>query len=988
MKLPFSFALATLLSAAALAQTSPEQAGPLSPADSAATFKTFDDLQFEQVLAEPEVRQPVFLSFDERGRLWVMEYLQYPAPAGITLLSKDQFWRAVYDKVPPPPPNHFPGEDKISIHEDTDGDGTYDKRTTFVEGLNIATAFAHGRGGLWVLNPPYLLFYPDKNRDDAPDGPPQVHLSGFGLEDTHSVVNSLRWGPDGWLYAAQGSTVSGEVIRPGLDKDPVRTMGQLIWRYHPERKLYEIFAEGGGNAFGVEMDDKARIFSGHNGGDTRGFHYVQGGYLQKGFEKHGPLSNPYAFGYFKQMAHNQVERFTHNFIIYSGGSLPEKYHERLFGVEPLQGRVVMSEVLREGSSFKTKDIAHAVTTSDRYFKPVDIKVGPDGAIYVADWYDRQVAHTRNYEGLIDKSNGRIYRLKAKGAAPLKPFDLGQASPAQLLEYLQHPNRWFRQTALRVIADRKNSDLVPPLEKLIQDNTGQLALEATWALHLSGGLTDSRALQFLDHKDPHVRLWTARLLGDERHVSDNIARKLVQLAKAEPHVEVRSQLASTAKRLPAAQSLPMLQELFARAEDTTDIHIPLLLWWALESKADSDRPAVLNLFRSPAIWDLPIVKEHIAARLMRRYAAAGTRADLLTCAQLLNLAPAAHRQQLLNGLEQGTQGRSVSNWPTELQEAVANSGGDTLPLTLRRGEPDALKKAIQLLAEKSTPEPKKLQYTQILGETARAEAAPALLALLENGSSALKKAALHSLQAYDSPEIAAKVLTLLPQLNTELRLSALNLLASRPAFARKLLSQVADGQVTASDMPLEIIQKLRSFTAPEIAQSVEKIWPQVKTSDAALQTRIAQVKTTLQNGSGNPFEGQKYYQLACGVCHKLFGEGGQIGPDLTPFKRDDLDIMLVQIIDPNAEIREGYENILINTRDERTITGFLADKDDNVYVVRGLDGENTIIRKSDVLEFKSAGASLMPAGLLEAFDEQQIRDLFAYLRSAQPLVKPR
>ena len=175
-----------------------------------------------------------------------------------------------------------------------------------------------------MLNPPYLLFYPDRNRDDVPDGDPEVHLQGFGLEDTHSVVNSLRWGPDGWLYAAQGSTVTGHVTRPGLDdgKEPVHSMGQLIWRYHPETRRYEVFAEGGGNAFGVEIDAKGRIYSGHNGGDTRGFHYVQGGYYQKGFNKHGPLSNPYAFGYFPAMKHDRVPRFTHTFVFYEADAFP------------------------------------------------------------------------------------------------------------------------------------------------------------------------------------------------------------------------------------------------------------------------------------------------------------------------------------------------------------------------------------------------------------------------------------------------------------------------------------------------------------------------------------------------------------------------------------------------------------------------------------------------------------------------------------------
>ena len=229
-----------------------------------------------------------------------------------------------------------------------------------------------------MLNPPYLLFYPDRNNDDVPDGDPEVHLQGFGLEDTHSVVNSLCWGPDGWLYAAQGSTVTGHVSRPGLDagKEPHHSMGQLIWRYHPETRRYEVFAEGGGNAFGVEIDAKGRIYSGHNGGDTRGFHYVQGAYYQKGFNKHGPLSNPYAFGYFPAMKHNRVPRFTHTFVIYEADALPQPYRGLLFGVAPLLNHVVMSRVLPDGSSFQTRDIGLAVSSTTPGSVPSTSSSGP------------------------------------------------------------------------------------------------------------------------------------------------------------------------------------------------------------------------------------------------------------------------------------------------------------------------------------------------------------------------------------------------------------------------------------------------------------------------------------------------------------------------------------------------------------------------------------------------------------------------------------
>src|SRR6185295_14802198 len=142
---------------------------------------------------------------DERGRLWVVQYLQYPQPAGLTMLSHDGVWRAHYDKVPAPPPNHVRGLDKVTIHEDADGDGAFEKETVFVDGLNIATSAARGRGGVWILNPPYLLFYRDADGDDVPDGPPEVRLAGFGLEDTYSTAIGLVWGPDGWLYGGQGS---------------------------------------------------------------------------------------------------------------------------------------------------------------------------------------------------------------------------------------------------------------------------------------------------------------------------------------------------------------------------------------------------------------------------------------------------------------------------------------------------------------------------------------------------------------------------------------------------------------------------------------------------------------------------------------------------------------------------------------------------------------------------------------------------------------
>ncbi len=222
---------------------------PTTADEAVRQFSVHEDFEIELVASEPMVRQPLYMSWDDRGRMWVIQYLQYPFPAGLKVIRYDQHLRAVFDKVPSPPPGHVPGADKITVLEDTDGDGTVDVAKDVITGLNIATAVVLGRGGIWVLNPPYLLFYPDADGDDVPDGDPEVHLSGFGLEDTHSVASSLRWGPDGWLYGANGSTTTGTIssaVTKGL-----HFKGQCIWRYHPESHVFEIYAEGGGNTFSV-----------------------------------------------------------------------------------------------------------------------------------------------------------------------------------------------------------------------------------------------------------------------------------------------------------------------------------------------------------------------------------------------------------------------------------------------------------------------------------------------------------------------------------------------------------------------------------------------------------------------------------------------------------------------------------------------------------------------------------------------------------------
>lgn len=960
-----------------------------APHEAVAQFELPDDLELEVVLSEPEITQPVHLSFDERGRMWVVEYRQYPHPAGLRVVSRDNYWRSVYDKVPPAPPNHFVGKDRVSIHEDTTGDGVFDKHSTFLEGLSIATSIACGRGGVWVLNPPYLLFYADQDRDDVPDGDPVVHLSGFGIEDTHSCANSLRFGPDGWLYGAQGSTVTCNVRRVGLDppdKPGVQCQGQMLWRYHPESRQFEIYAEGGGNAFGLEIDAQGRFFSGHNGGDTRGFHYVQGAYLQKGFNKHGPLSNPFAFGYFPAMKHDRVPRFTHEFTIYDGGSLPEQYHGRMFAVAPLLHYLSISDVTPRGSTFATRDTGF-ITSSDPWFCPVDIVVGPDGALYLADWYDQQCSHTRNAQGEMDDTMGRVFRLKAHGGKPVRIDDFAGQSTAELVSLLTHPNIWVRQTVLRVLGDRRDPAAAPALEKLLFSSTDQAALEAVWALHQSVGLSDEVALRAMEHPNPYVRQWTVRLLGDDRRVSAPVAERLVKLAREEPNVEVRGQLACTARRLPVGDAMAIVGELVRHGSDTDDPQLPLLVWWAIETHCDQNVEEVFALLSDESVWSHRMMRAHLLARLMQRFASSGKRSDLIVCGRLLEAAPRGGVDPLMRGFEAAYRGRTPSHLPPELVRALRKTAGSAgLALRVRLQEEVAIVEALSAISTSDAKPEVREELIAVLGEIREPRAVGPLLDLIvEESNPGVLRSVLAALGNFGDEQIGTRLIAAHADLPPDVQPLAQNLLASRSTWSRALLQALEKGQLSVAELPASLAKKMLHHKSPDISAAVDRAWGSLLAESAAsIQHERSRLEAVVAAQHGSPYEGKKLFRQHCGNCHTLFGEGGQVGPDLTAYNREQVGNILLHVVDPNAEIREGFETFLVITDDGRTLTGFLADQDAQSIVLRGVSGESTVLSRDEIEVMRATGQSLMPENLLKDFSDAQVRDLFAYLRATQPL----
>ena len=460
LRRPLAGVLAVLVLAGAQVSCGAPPA-PLSPEEELNQLAVADGLEISLYASEPQISQPLSISFDDGGRMWVLQYIQYPIPEGLTAVKVGQYLRTQCDKMPEPPPHGPRGHDKISILRDTDGDGRVDSAHDFLTGLNLASGMALGHGGVFVVQPPYLLFYADADRDDVPDGDPEVLLTGFGMDDAHAFANSLTWGPDGWLYGAQGSTVTARIR--GVE------FQQGIWRYHPRTREFELFAEGGGNTWGIDFDRFGNLFAAGNTVEPL-CHHVQGAYYVKGFGKHGPLHNPYAFGYFQPVEHHGYagDSLTGGYVIYQGGAFPDRFENACIAPNTRHSASRWSTIEPRGTTFATRHQGDFITSTDVWFRPVDSLVGPDGSLYVCDWYDYNISHSNPkdrskwYMPSID--DGRIWKVSGKGIDGWKlEHPLRQLSSHELIDLFAHRNEWFAREALVILDERDDAEVIPRLK---------------------------------------------------------------------------------------------------------------------------------------------------------------------------------------------------------------------------------------------------------------------------------------------------------------------------------------------------------------------------------------------------------------------------------------------------------------------------------------------------------------------------------------------
>lgn len=955
-----------------------------SPAEAPGKMKLPEGFSAKLVVSEPLIRQPVAIDFDYRGRLWVMQYLQYPNPEGLQRVKVDRFSRTKYDKVPEPPPKGPKGEDRLTIVEpDPEHPGAM-KGKDFLSGLNLASAFQFGDGGVYVLNPPYLLFYADKNRDDVPDGDPEVLLTGFGMEDAHSVANSLTWGPDGWLYGCQGSTVTANIR--GIE------FQQGVWRYHPRLKEFELFCEGGGNSWGLDFDDDGNLLYSTNHGGFVMLHGVQGAYLWKQFGKHGELHNPHAYGYFDHVPHQNFfgGHVTVGGIVYRGDTYPENLLGKYIAGDLLGHGVYWHDMEPRGTTFQTKHGGELLVANDTWFATSDVCLGPDGCVYVADWHDKRTAHP-DPDAEWDRRNGRVYRIEYGERKESMLPDLANASSEELVKLLFSKNHWLATRARRILGERQDRNTCAHLEKIVAESPDEHdALKALWALDVSGGFYEQLGCQLLDHKSPLIRRWVVRLLGDSKKVAPETADRLRKLAQEEASPLVRSQLASTAKRLPTRAAMMILRNLLARQTgDEKDPYIPLLLWWAVEQHAVAAELELPDLLTQGPAAKNPLVKETLLPRLLRRYVAEGSDEVDEAAAEILTQVPPESLPPLFVAMELGMQQRpTAQKLLPKLVDFLKSENRDeptVLRLLVRLRDQDAISQALKVILDSKSPETQRLSLLSLLPVSSAESVKNTATTLLNRAESEkVKLAAIAALTQV--PERGGEVILLgaYPRLNDREKGAARAALLGCKPWAAVTLAEVTDGNLSAKDFSLDELRLVATHHDEFLDSRVRETWGKVDppTKEEVLAD-VRRLNNDLRAFPGDAKSGKVLFTKHCATCHKLFGEGSSVGPDLTFANRTDRDYLLISTVDPSAVVRKEFQSHVALLKNGKVVTGMIVENKPPQMIFLDAKGQKTEVAHSDIDEIKESTTSLMPDNILKQLRPDELRDLFAYLQGKQP-----
>ena len=954
--------------------------GPaLSPADSIKKMTVPPGFSVELVASEPDIVNPVAMTFDERGRIWITESLEYPRRAA------------------------GPGRDRVKILEDTDGDGKADKFTIFAEGLNIPSGIAVGHGGVWVANSPDILFY-KLGPDGKAAGKPEVVVTGFGRSDTHELPNSLTWGPDGWLYGLNGVFNPSHIKQNG--KEFAFTCA--MFRIHPRTREFQLFCEGTSNPWGIAWDNEGSAFVSACVIDHL-WHLTETGYYHRQGGPYPPFTWP--LGSIVQHRHQKAAYCGLHF--FDSDAYPPEYREKLY-MGNIHGNCInCDELTRDGSTYLARPRPDFLSANDAWFMPIAQKTGPDGCLYILDWYDRYHCYqdaNRDPAG-IDRLRGRLYRVRYKDTPRASRFNLARESEDQLVHRLHDPNVYFRDQAQHLLTERLGKEVSRTrinLESLVfnTDAPRKTRMHALWVLVGSGALEDKFHLHLLFHPDAGYRAWAVRAAGNFGKVHELVRKRVMAMAR-DISPDVRLQVAIAARKIDGMDPIPTLLEVLAVSGD--DKLIPAIIWQNLHSLLEEHAEQFLqiaaktDLGKTPGLARMmPHVVERILGRRKMEPRLVMTLFRLLTEGKSPDHGAAG---QCLGVLARKVQTGEISGakaaalreqFGSKLRELLVQSPASQLRteaalLATSLGEPMGVRVVRECWQAREQPEGVRLRALDALiavKDDSVIEAAGAMLADSKGYSIKFRGQMLAALGKLDDNRVAEIVLAAYPSMETDLQPRAIELLTQRSAWGKQLIHAIADKRIPTSALNVNQVRKLLGSKDAELMSQVKAIWGTVREGRNPEREKVVrEMGDFLRKNRGDAKAGMVVFKNLCGQCHKIHGEGFDVGPDLTGNGRASFEQLLSNVFDPSLVIGAAYQATTVQTTKGRTLTGLVVEDDAQRIVLKLQGAKLETIPRNEIDEISVSPVSLMPEGIEKQLKPQEIADLFAFLTLDKPPDEP-
>ena len=988
--------------------------GPaLSPAEAIAKMVVPEGFSVELVASEPDIVNPVAMTIDERGRFWITESLEYPRrDAG-------------------------PGRDRVKILEDTDADGKADKFTVFMEGLNIPSGIAVGHGGVWVANAPDILFVQDTDGDGKADTQ-EVVVTGFGRDDTHELPNSLTWGPDGWLYGLNGVFNPAHVTYG--PKNPNFKVDQKSWdftcamfRIHPKTREFQVFCEGTSNPWGIAFDNEGEAFISACVIDHL-WHLTETGY----YHRQGGPYPPFTWKIESIVSHKHQKAAYCGIHWYDSDAYPEQYRRKLY-MGNIHGSCINSDSIeRRESTYQASPEPDFLSANDAWFMPVVQKTGPDGCLYILDWYDRYHCYqdaNRDPAG-IDRLKGRLYRIRYKDTPRAKPVDMATLEDDNLMAQLASANGYQRDIAQRLLMERllqtpSDTKLKQSLEAIVTGWPGlesdsskprgflrsapsspghpEQSLRALGSLILADACSDDLLTSLLHHSTAESRAWAVRAAGDSASFSRTISESVFDL-RNDPSPQVRLQVAIAASKQSSIPTIPTLVAVLAQAGD--DPLAPRIVWQNLHPLLESHTAEFVAEIQKPGISGGPDGYPKPVLDLLPRVAdriLSTPKPDTLAVAELVKLLlaseatdePADRCLQLLAARIRSGEinGDSLMNIRKQLEDSLTAamdhdltrpSTRSAIELATSLKSSAAIAKAVKLCnAGEPLDQSVRLRLVNAL-VTAESENALRLAEgiLTDSKATGIQRQAVQTIGRIGTTDATAVLLRHLPTLPADVQPAVVEAMTDREDSAIQLLELVRDKKFASSLINANQAQKMLKMKSNVLAELVSKHWGVVRTErDPARLEFISRMRNELRTSDGDPVAGRVVFKKVCGQCHKMYGEGAEVGPDITRNGRASFEQLLSNVFDPSLVIGASYQALTVVTKEGRVVSGLPIEDSPQRVVLKVQGDKQEIIARTDIEEVVPSNLSLMPEGLEKQIQPQEMHDLFAYIILDKPPEDP-